>query len=177
MRAAGAGAQLTQIARDAKAEDLAARQAELRRLERQIAIGMQHTRFDASDLAQAQRRLKDAIAALGQDRDRPGRQLQERIRLRDAARARGGKGFRRHAGASDGRREAARRAGLGGHASQRKRDRLRPAAPGRWHGADVGATPCPVRIPPIRRSGARPLSACGRRSIRYRHGASTSTSW
>ena len=55
LRAAGAGAHLTQIARDAKAEDLAARQAELRRLERQIAIGMQHTRFDASDLAEAQR--------------------------------------------------------------------------------------------------------------------------
>ena len=85
LRAAGAGAHLTQIARDAKAEDLAARQAELRRLERQIAIGMQHTRFDASDLGEAQRRLKDAIAALGQDRDRLGRQLQERIRLRDAA--------------------------------------------------------------------------------------------
>src|SRR6185295_12071718 len=41
--------------------------------------------FDASDLAEAQRRLKDAIAVLGRDRDRLGRELQERIRLRDAA--------------------------------------------------------------------------------------------
>jgi len=85
VRAAGAGAHLTQIARDAKAEDLAARQAELRLLDRQIAIGRQHTRFEAADLTEAQRRLKDAIAALNRDRDQLGRQLQERIRLRDVA--------------------------------------------------------------------------------------------
>ena len=85
LRAAGAGRHLTQIARDARTEDLAARQADLRRLERQVAVGMQQTRFDASDLAQAQKRLKDAVVALGQDRNRLTRQLQERIRLRDAA--------------------------------------------------------------------------------------------
>ncbi|MET0682107.1 MAG: mechanosensitive ion channel domain-containing protein [Casimicrobiaceae bacterium] len=85
VRAAGAGALLTRLGREAKAEDFAARQAELRRLTRQIAIGMQHTRFDANDLAQAQRRLKDFNAAIAQERIRLGRQLQERQRQRDDA--------------------------------------------------------------------------------------------
>ncbi len=85
LRAAGAGALLTQIARDAKTEDLAAQQAELRRLERQIAIGRQHVRFDASDLAQARQRLKDGLASLAQDRNRIARQTQERVRQRDNA--------------------------------------------------------------------------------------------
>jgi small-conductance mechanosensitive channel len=85
LRAAGAGALLTQIARDAKTEDLAARQAELRRLERQIAIGRQHVRFDESDLAQARQRLKDGMASLAQDRNRIARQIQERTRQRDSA--------------------------------------------------------------------------------------------
>ncbi len=85
LRAAGAGALLTQVARDARTEDLAARQAELRRLERQIASGRQHVRFDESDLAQARQRLKDGMASLAQDRNRIARQIQERTRQRDAA--------------------------------------------------------------------------------------------
>jgi small-conductance mechanosensitive channel len=85
VRAAGAGALLTRLAREAKADDLAARQAELRRLNRQIAAGTRHVRFDASDLAQAQKRLKEFGATIEQDRVRLGRQLQERQRQRDTA--------------------------------------------------------------------------------------------
>jgi small-conductance mechanosensitive channel len=85
VRAAGAGALLTRLAREAKADDLAARQADLHRLTRQIAAGMQHVRFDASDLAQAQKRLKEFAATIEQDRIRLGRQLQERQRQRENA--------------------------------------------------------------------------------------------
>ena len=87
VRAAGAGALLTRLAREAKAEDLAARQADLHRLDRQVAAATQHVRFDASDLAQAQRRLKEFSATINQDRIRLGRQLQERQRQRDNAAA------------------------------------------------------------------------------------------
>ena len=85
VRAAGASVLLTRLAREGKAEDLAIRQAELRRLERQVAIGMRELRFDATDLAQAQRRLKDVNAAIAQDRLRLGRQLTERQRQFDSA--------------------------------------------------------------------------------------------
>ena len=85
VRTAGASALLTRLAREAKAEDLAARQADLHRLDRQIVTARQHVRFDASDLAQAQRRLKEFSAQIEQDRVRLGRQLQERQRQRDNA--------------------------------------------------------------------------------------------
>ena len=87
VRAAGAGALLTRLAREAKAEDLAARQADLHRLTRQIVAASQHARFDASDLAKAQQRLKDLSATIEQDRTRLNRQLQERQRQRDNAAA------------------------------------------------------------------------------------------
>jgi hypothetical protein len=159
-RAAGAGAQLTQIARDAKAEDLAARQAELRRLERQIAIGMQHTRFDASDLAQVQRRLKDAIAALGQDRDRLGRQLQERLRLRDAAAhavERAFEGTPERATA-----DARLRVAQAWVDTIRNENEIVSGLPRLVDGMGCGATPYPVRSTDPAH-GARPPSGYGRR--------------
>ena len=85
VRAAGASVLLTRLARDGKAEDLATRQAELRRLERQIAIGTRDVRFDATDLADAHRRLKDMNAAIAQDRIRLGKQLTDWQRRYDSA--------------------------------------------------------------------------------------------
>ena len=85
VRTAGAGAALTQLAREAKVEDLAIRRAELRRLDKQIAIGMRNMRFDESDLAQARRHLADVNAAIAKDRVRLARQLEERQKQRDTA--------------------------------------------------------------------------------------------
>jgi small-conductance mechanosensitive channel len=85
LRTAGAGALLTRLAREAKVEDLGIRQAELKRLEKQIAIGIRNTRFDASDLAQARRHLADVSAAIARDRARLAKQLEERQKQRDAA--------------------------------------------------------------------------------------------
>jgi hypothetical protein len=59
--------------------------AELRRLDKQIAIGMRNMRFDASDLAQARRHSADVNAAIAKDRVRLARQLEERQKQRDAA--------------------------------------------------------------------------------------------
>ncbi len=176
LRVAGAGASLTQIARDAKVEDLAARQAELRRLERQIAAGMQHMRFDASDLAQAQRRLKDAVTALNQDRNRLTRQLQERSRQRDTA----ARAVERTVEGTPERTTAQAKLRV----AQDWVDTLRneneivagmPRLARAWRRCGSSAT-C-SSPPTIRRNGARRTSAFGRQSIRYRRGASTWTYW
>ena len=85
VRTAGAGALLTRLAREAKVEDLGIRQAELKRLEKQIAVGMRNSRFDANDLAQARRHLADVSAGIARDRVRLAKQLEERQKQRDAA--------------------------------------------------------------------------------------------
>jgi hypothetical protein len=66
-----------------QAEDLALRQAELRRLERDIAIGMRHARFDATDLAQSAAAIEDLNAAIAQDRIRLARLSDRRQRQFD----------------------------------------------------------------------------------------------
>ena len=179
--AARGGRQRSPDATRARSQGRGPRRAagELRRLERQIAIGMQHTRFDASDLAQAKRRLKDADrGARARIAIRLGRQLQERIAPARRRGARGGKSRRRHAGASDGatRGCAWRRPGWTRSATKTRSSPACRASSTAWRRCGSNAISMFASTDPGAAARGVPARA-GRRSIRYRHGASTSTSW
>jgi len=85
LRAANARATFVRLARDGRRDELAARQADLRRLERQIAVAAGAMRFDTSDLAQARQRLKGVNEGFARDLVALRRELAERTRQRDEA--------------------------------------------------------------------------------------------
>jgi small-conductance mechanosensitive channel len=86
-RAAGAAATAASLLTEFRSDELAARRAELRLLERQIVVASQDAKFAESDLAAARKRLDDKVTELRRELVGVESTAGQRLRERDASKA------------------------------------------------------------------------------------------